>query len=85
MNKSARFMATLLCVGVILGSKQNALAQTNSGPENIRINQIGFYPKGPKTAVVLYTPTDKFCLVSAKNKKDTVYRGILKPTGIWGF
>jgi endoglucanase len=56
---------------------------TNAQSENIRLNQIGFYPTGQKMAVVVGSKATKFCLVSVSNKKDTVLSGELKKASIW--
>jgi len=59
-------------------------AQT-PGSENIRLNQVGFYPNSPKVAIVVNTPqAEKFFVVS-ESGKDTVFSGTLKKAGIWEF
>lgn len=50
--------------------------------EDIRLNQVGFYPSGPKTAVVVDAPSDKFYVIK-ENLKDTVFTGQLTPSVIW--
>lgn len=56
---------------------------TNAQSENIKLNQIGFYPTGQKMAVVVGAKTSKFSLISSSNKKDTVFSGELKKASIW--
>ncbi|MFN3404778.1 MAG: glycoside hydrolase family 9 protein [Cytophagaceae bacterium] len=53
-------------------------------PEDyIRINQVGYYPNGPKIAVVVEPKTDKFFVINAASKKDTVFKGSLVKKGTW--
>jgi endoglucanase len=54
-------------------------AQTLS--ENIRLNQIGFYPNATKEAVLVGDKKVVF-FVLTENKKDTVFRGKLSPQRI---
>jgi endoglucanase len=84
MRKSLRFASSLLCGGASMFISQLASAQS-SGSENIRLNQIGFYPNGPKTAVIISAQATLFSMVSAGNEKDTVFRGNLKKTGVWKY
>lgn len=52
-------------------------------PEDfIRLNQLGYFPKGPKLAVVVNAPSDKFYVIGTA-KKDTVFRGKLVKKGEW--
>lgn len=54
---------------------------------NIRVNQVGFYPQGPKIAIVTGADslkTTKFFLVK-ENTKDTVFRGTLDGGGFWKY
>jgi endoglucanase len=67
------FVPSLFLLTLMLLSS-TAHAQLTS---NIQLNQLGFYPHGPKIAVINSTiSSTKFYLLSA-NKKDTVYRGNL--------
>jgi endoglucanase len=52
--------------------------------DNVRLNQVGFYPNGPKKAIVVEPKTDKFYLVGA-NTNDTVYTGSLESKGTWEY
>ncbi|MFN3404000.1 MAG: glycoside hydrolase family 9 protein [Cytophagaceae bacterium] len=52
------------------------------GSDQIRLNQIGFYPSGPKTAVIVDSEADKFFIVSL-DSKDTVFNGKLENSGKW--
>jgi endoglucanase len=49
--------------------------------ENIRLNQIGFYPNAAKEAVWVGEQKTAFFILS-ENKKDTVFRGKLSPQRI---
>lgn len=64
----------LLLLIVQLGVAQ--IKDTSSNP--IRLNQIGFYPNGPKKAIVLSGDGRSFN-IRALNKR-TVFRGILTPS-----
>ncbi|WP_266368951.1 glycoside hydrolase family 9 protein [Tellurirhabdus rosea] len=57
---------------LLLAGVSTVLAQT--GPEAIRLNQLGFYPQAPKTAAVAADAPTAFAVVSGK---DTVFRGQL--------
>jgi endoglucanase len=46
--------------------------------QNIRLNQIGFYPNATKEAVVLGDKNERFYVLN-ENKKDTILRGKLSP------
>lgn len=48
----------------------------------IRLNQVGFYTKGPKTAVVVSPTADKFSVINAETKK-AVFEGKLDKKGEW--
>jgi len=52
--------------------------------ELIRLNQVGFYPNGPKTAVVVGSSNKKFYVLDAA-KKDTVFNGTLSGNSTWSF
>lgn len=75
MKKTPLFIFSL-CASTAL------LAQ--SGAENIRLNQVGFYPNGVKTAIVVNATGKKFALLDA-GKKDTVFRGSLSNGGTWEY
>jgi endoglucanase len=50
---------------------------SQSESENIKLNQLGFYPFGPKIAVITNKePLQKFYVIKA-NSKDTVFRGTM--------
>ncbi len=52
--------------------------------DNVRLNQIGFYPSGPKTAIIVEPKSDKFFIIPV-GKTDTVFSGTLKKMGTWEF
>ena len=62
----------LIACMLVLCHTANAQATT----EAIRLNQIGFYPDGPKTAVVVDPPTPVFHVLTADGA-DTLYTGTL--------
>jgi endoglucanase len=51
--------------------------QAQQSDEHIRLNQSGFYPNGPKIAVVINDSIDYNFYVVNVNKQDTVYTGKL--------
>jgi endoglucanase len=52
--------------------------------DNVRLNQIGFYPTGPKTAIIVDAKTDNFSIIPVGGK-DAVYTGKLVKAGIWEY
>jgi endoglucanase len=63
----------------------SAFAQTNAemhGSENIRINQIGFYPEGPKKAIVVDSSAVEFSVLTAEDGKE-VFSGKLGEAKKW--
>src|SRR5450432_1701744 len=52
-------------------------AQVN--PSYIQLNQAGFYPNGPKLAVLTKPAGANDFYVLSSNLKDTVYRGLFSP------
>jgi len=72
MKKS--FYIQGLCGAIILlGSCRQAGAQ--GGSERIRINQLGYYPYAPKTAIVVGVKDAVAFYIIAEGTGDTVYRG----------
>ncbi len=73
MNKQRtqrRISSLLLMAGIALQTAAQSLT------ENIRLNQIGFYPDAPKEAVWVGAKQDRFFVLS-ESKRDTVFRGTL--------
>jgi endoglucanase len=67
----------LCCIGIILLTQLSFARQVPlSGENNIRLNQVGFYPYAQKNAVVLTTAADKFYVQTILRK--TVFTGFLK-------
>ena len=54
-----------------------ASANAQTASDSIRINQLGFYPKGPKTAIVLTDHAQKFTIQSGTK---IVFTGTLTPS-----
>lgn len=63
----------LLCSFSLITSAQ---VKSDYGKDQIRLNQIGFYPDAPKLAVVLTNKKGSFTLLAADKK--VVYKGQLK-------
>jgi endoglucanase len=59
------------------------MAQTGVS-EQIRLNQIGFYPNESKLAIVVNSEAKKFFILEAE-KKDTVFKGTLVKGGTWSY
>ncbi len=62
----------------------SALLAQSGASEQIRLNQIGFYPDDPKMAIVVNSDAKKFFLLGYE-KKDTVYKGTLATGGLWPY
>ncbi len=63
-----------------------ARAQAPAGAERIRLDQIGFYPSGPKIAVVVGSApgdTPAAFAVFTADRGDTVFAGALSPARVW--
>ncbi|RZA00466.1 MAG: cellulase [Sphingobacteriaceae bacterium] len=74
INALARLLF-ISCILIVSSAKsQTALHASDS----IRLNQLGFYPKGPKTAIVLTDRTQKFTIETPAHK--TVFTGTLTPS-----
>ena len=65
---------------LLFSSFLSAMTQT----EDIRLNQVGFYPDGPKMAIVVDTDTDDFFLTNQQGQ-DTVYAGKLSASQYWSY
>lgn len=52
--------------------------------EDIRLNQIGFYPNGPKMAIAVETPAEQF-FVTTPDLRDTVFSGALSAPRTWPY
>jgi len=50
--------------------------------DKIRLNQIGFYPNGPKMAIVIDTPGTDF-YVTSTDFEDTLFTGTLSTPKVW--
>src|ERR1700749_763198 len=74
-------VSTLLFVCFQLFKINVSFAQQSpeNGNENIRLNQIGFYPLAPKNAIVLKTKETVFYVETINKKK--VFTGGLKESG----
>ncbi|MDQ4140541.1 MAG: cellulase, partial [Bacteroidota bacterium] len=73
MNK----FKTLKFWGSLLSLLPAFALQAQQIAENIRLNQIGFYPQAEKLAVVVGEPTGNTFYVKTGDGKKTVYTGKL--------
>lgn len=69
---------------VILALLSAAAVLADDATERIRVNQIGFYPQGPKTAVVIDPASSAFSIVS-ETDGSAVYTGTLGPASVWSY
>ncbi len=76
--KSKIFIVSILSFFSYLSNAQEA-------SDNVRLNQIGFYPNGPKTAVVIGGATVTSYSIVSVDKKETVFAGELKKKGVWSY
>jgi endoglucanase len=77
MNKKRLIKSLLIfSINLLINSENNA----QKIAENIRLNQIGFYPNAVKEAVLVGEKRDVFFILS--EKKDTVFKGQLSPQRI---
>ncbi len=74
-TRSLTCMMTLLMVAALF-------AQPHT--EDIRINQIGFYPNGPKTAIVVESSAEPF-YITTPDVQDTVFTGTLSASKTWPY
>jgi endoglucanase len=73
LNNRLSWFILLLCAFSFFSQK----AYSQSEAEKIKLNQLGFYPFGPKIAVITTKePLQKFYVIKA-NSKDTVFSGAL--------
>ncbi|MBD0778797.1 glycoside hydrolase family 9 protein [Maribacter sp. ANRC-HE7] len=73
----------LLLIVTLLGCKEKLPNNTGNYTDQIRLNQIGYYPKAIKRAVIVDAGNlDKFSLVDTKADK-VVYSGNLTDTQNW--
>lgn len=72
----------MIGLGSLLG--YHCLAQ--NGTERIKLNQIGFYPKGEKVAIVEgATTVNKFYVLTNEAVPDTVFKGKLSESKTWDY
>jgi endoglucanase len=57
-------------------------ASAAESADAIRLNQIGFYPEAPKTAVIADDAASSFFVLSA-DEGDTLFEGSLGPAKKW--
>ena len=72
----------LLLFLIIIFSQFTTISRAESFNENIRLNQLGFYPNAPKVAVVIDAPGDVFH-ITTPDFGDTVFTGTLDAEKVW--
>ena len=77
MHRILIFTGRIVVVGIMLGS-------CVMGQDATRLNQIGFYPKGPKYAIAVESSSDIYYITS-ENLLDTLYSGSLGPAEYWSY
>lgn len=75
-----RLVVRLVVIAVLGGGFTSAAAQDDS--DRIRLNQVGFFPDAPKTAVVVGEEASSFHVVDTASE-DTVHHGSLGPAQSW--
>ncbi len=75
LNRLFNFFLNLTLIILIFSS--TAFSQGVS--TQIKINQLGFYPKGPKIAIVTGDSASSTFYITSANLRDTVYKGNLSP------
>ncbi|MBC7388726.1 MAG: glycoside hydrolase family 9 protein [Opitutaceae bacterium] len=77
-------MKQLLTIG--LGSMIGFQCFAQNVLERIKLNQVGFYPKGEKIAIIEgATASNNFYLLSNDQIPDTVFRGKLSAKAVWDY
>lgn len=84
MNKKIEF--SLLSFILLLTMSTTTLHETlhKKNSENIRLNQLGFYPSAPKIAIIVGATEERFFILS-ENFKDTVFQGFLEKSTQWEY
>jgi endoglucanase len=72
-------LCTSLCLLFFSGLTVCAQLKSDAGKDQIRLNQIGFYPDAPKIAIILTSKAGSFTLQGMGKK--VVYKGVLKKSG----
>ncbi len=77
MNQAATYLLLFL-------QALSAICFSQANGDNIRLNQVGFYPSGSKMAIVVSPASPRFFIINATSK-DTVFSGNLKTAGVWEY
>jgi endoglucanase len=80
-NASTGYSGTVYIDSVMIGSKAKVVGNTING---IKFNQLGFYPKSKKVAVVNGAKADSFYVVS-QNLQDTLFKDTLSASKSWSY
>lgn len=75
LNTGSLFLKRFILIILILSCKKTDTISQQS-EDAIRLNQTGFYPKGPKEAAVITEKESRFFLVNT-GSRDTVFSGTL--------
>lgn len=81
MRRVRLFDTLIVTIELVVGTTP-AMVESQTG--KIRLNQIGFYPNGPKIAVVVGAPTNEF-YVTTPDFSDTVFSGVLESPQLWTY
>ncbi|MBN2411442.1 glycoside hydrolase family 9 protein [candidate division KSB1 bacterium] len=74
----------ILLLFIVLFSAFTTISGAESFTENIRLNQLGFYPNAPKEAIVIDSHGGLFYITSP-DFSDTVYTGSLGAEKVWEY
>ena len=69
-------VSVFLLIAFLTIACQHSTAQS---PDNIRINQLGYFPEGPKWAIAIGAGEASSFYILATGNRDTVFRGVLGP------
>lgn len=71
------YISRIIIVLLFLFTCQSFVWNVEEPSDNIRLNQIGFYKYGPKTAIIVEQESDGTFLIIEEGKKDPLFKGDL--------
>lgn len=74
----------LVCIVILSLFLVPSVSKGQDGAENIRLNQLGYYPSAPKEAVIVGASTDEFRVVKVPDG-NVVFSGVLDSEQVWSF
>jgi endoglucanase len=77
MNRSAVLYRSLLLSLIYILTSSPATVYSQNVTASIKLNQLGFYPNAPKTAVVTGSITATTFYITSTNLRDTLFTGTL--------